>query len=130
MTKSNTQRKATTPTANVPTKAKAPKASPAPLKVIKGHVASALVGKPQKKMLATITKINVHPGKGLRVKRFHHYKKGMTLQQCNNTPGLAAIEVKFYVQHGLMELTPCTDKAFTAAETAWIKATAGRKNKG
>ncbi|QDP61623.1 MAG: hypothetical protein Tp138OMZ00d2C19078261_84 [Prokaryotic dsDNA virus sp.] len=87
------------------------------------HVAKA---KPQRKMLRVITKINEHPGKALRIRRFHLYREGMTLQDCKLTGGLDHLDVLFYVDHGLMELREATDEEFKAAEDAWLKAKAAK----
>ena len=79
------------------------------------------VAKPQRKMLTKISKINKHPGKALRIKRFGSYKVGMTLQHCKETEGLDHLDIGFYVEHGLMEVTPATDKEYDAAVAEWKK---------
>lgn len=56
------------------------------------------------KMLRRIKKIKEHPGKGLRIKRWHLYKDGMTLKQVQETAGIQVVEVMFYVTKGLMKL--------------------------
>jgi len=75
--------------------------------------------KPQAKMLRVISVKGKHPGKALRIKRWDSYSKGMSLQECKETDGLDHLDVLFYVEHGMMELRPATDKEVEAAVTAW-----------
>lgn len=82
------------------------------------------VGKPQAKMLRTISWIGTHPGKALRIKRWDRYAKGMTLQHCKETDGLDHLDVLFYVEHGLMKLQDPTQKQVDAAVDQWSKAKA------
>ena len=77
--------------------------------------------KPQPKMLRKIASIGEHPGKGLRIKRFHLYRVGMTLQHCKETEGLDHLDVGFYVENGLMTLAEPTKEELAAVEKQWQK---------
>ena len=83
--------------------------------------AKANKAKPQPKMLRKISWIGTHPGKSLRIKRFHLYSLGMTLQHCKETDGLDHLDVLFYVEHGLMRLEEPSKEELAAVDKSWQK---------
>ena len=91
---------------------------PARAKCVAAHVQK---GKPQAKMLRKIGWVGKHPGTALRIKRWHLYKPGMTLQYCKETAGLDHLDVLFYVENGLMKLVEPTQKEYDDAVAAWQK---------
>jgi len=79
------------------------------------------LAKPSAKMLRVITHMGQHPGRALRIKRWHLYRVGMTLQHCKETEGLDHLDVLFYEEHGLMQLRDATPEEVQSAEAAWQK---------
>lgn len=77
--------------------------------------------KPKADMLRVIEWIGEHPGKSLRIKRWHLYRKGMTLQHCKETEGLDHLDVLFYVENELMRLRPATKAEIEAVDKEWQK---------
>jgi len=77
--------------------------------------------KPQPKMLRKITYIGKHPGVALRIKRYHLYRVGMTLQHCKETDGLDHLDILYYVDNGLMKLSEPTKAEVEAFEQQWLK---------
>ncbi len=88
-------------------------------KPIKGLAAQPVLAKPQRRMLRKITAIKGHPGKGNCIKRFHLYKKGMTLLDAKTTIGLIPSDMTFYAELGYITLGEPTDKEYETAVTAW-----------
>jgi hypothetical protein len=84
-------------------------------------------GKPQPKMLRVIAKKHNHPGTALRIKRWHLYKEGMTLQHCKETEGLDHLDVLFYAEHKLVTLRDATEAEYKAALEAWQKSNEAKK---
>lgn len=95
--------------------------------LIKGVAAMPQKAKPQPKMLRVIAKKGNHPGIALRVKRWHMYKEGMTLQHCKETEGLSHLDVLFWVEHGLVTLRDATEAEYKAALEAWQKGNEAKK---
>lgn len=94
---------------------------------IKGVAAQPQKAKPQLKMLRVIAKKGNHPGTGLRIKRWHLYKEGMTLQHCKETEGLSHLEPLFWQENGLMVLRDATEAEYKAALEAWQKGNEAKK---
>lgn len=78
-------------------------------------------GVPQAKMLRKIVAIRPHPGVALRIKRYHLYSVGLTLQDCKETEGLDHLDVQFYVEHNLMVLDNPTEDEVKARTELWLK---------
>lgn len=84
--------------------------------------AKAQLAKPTAKMLQYIASKGTHPGKALRIKRWHKYKVGQTLLHCKVTPGLDYLDVLFYQAHGLVTLAQPSNAQVQAAQSRWAKA--------
>lgn len=96
--------------------------------LIKGVASMQQKAKPQLKMLRVIAKKGNHPGTALRIKRWHLYKEGMTLQHCKETEGLSHLDVLFYAEHGLVTLRDATEAEYKAALEAWQKRNEAKKS--
>ena len=101
------------------TSAPAPQATPAPAPMPKCAAAYTAKAKPSIKMLQVIESKGVHPGVGLRKRRWDATKVGMTLAHCAATEGLDHKDVNYWVEHGLVVLRPATDKEIAAAHAPW-----------
>lgn len=77
------------------------------------------INKPQRKMLRVIETIGTHPGKDMRVRRWHRYKVGMTLDECKMDHNMDHLDVFFHVRNGLMTLRDATDEEYKAFLVEW-----------
>jgi hypothetical protein len=108
-------------------KAAEPEAAQPEVALIKGVASMPQKAKPQLKMLRVIAKKHNHPGTALRVKRWHMYKEGMTLQHCKETEGLSHLDVLFYEEHKLVTMRDATEAEYKAALEAWQKSNEAKK---
>lgn len=104
-----------------------PEAAQPEIAVINGCKAQVQKAKPQMKMMRRIKWIGQHPGRALRIKRWHMYSLGMTLQQCKETEGLSHLDVLFWVDNGLMRLEDATPEQYNQAVQAWEEANGKKK---
>lgn len=89
-----------------------------PIVIIKGCLKRSQRAKVSGNMLRTISWLGVHPGKAWRIKRWHLYSVGLSLQHCKVTPGLSHLDVLYWVERGICKLVAPTKKAVESAEKA------------
>lgn len=76
-------------------------------------------GRPHPSLLQVIEWKGNHPGKALRIRRWHRYEVGMSVLHCRITEGLDHLDIGFYVKNGLMRLRPMTDEERKVALARW-----------
>ena len=75
--------------------------------------------RPNSSLLRVISHKREHPGRALRIKRWHKYKEGMSVHYCWETAGLDHRDLGFYEKHGLMTLRPMTQEERQEALRPW-----------